>query len=457
MPDLLAIILAAGEGTRMKSARPKVLHEVGGLPMLAHVARAVSAAGASSIVVVTAGGDAAIRDAVAPSAPEAEFYVQAERRGTADAVRAARGAWERASGNVVVVYADHPLIVARHVTAVADLIAAGADVATLAFEPADPTGYGRLIVEGEQLRAIREQKDATDAERQISLCNSCVMGFRAEILRDLIGKISDDNAQSEFYLTDMIGLANRAGLTVRFAVADDPDEVMGVSDRTQLAAAEAVFQRRKRAQAMQAGVTLTDPQTVWFSHDTEIEPDVEIGPSVRFGPGVSIETGARIRAFCHLEGARVGPGAVVGPYARLRPGAEIAEGAHIGDFVEVKNATVGKGSKANHLAYIGDATLGENVNFGAGAITCNYDGAQKHRTVIGDGVFVGSNSALVAPVRIGEGAYIASGSVITEDVEPDALAFGRARQSVKPGRAAEMRARLAKSEAKSTTLPKGKR
>lgn len=441
MPELLAIILAAGEGTRMKSARPKVLHEVGGLPMVAHVARAVSDAGASAIAVVTAGDDAAVREAVAPIAPDAGFFTQAERRGTADAVRAARGAWEPASGQVVVVFADHPLIAAGHVTAITDLLAAGADAATLGFVPADPGGYGRLIVAGEQLRAIREDKDATGDERRIGLCNACVMGFTADALRDLIDTVSADNAQSEFYLTDMIALADQAGLTARYAVADDPEAVMGVNDRAQLAAAEAVFQRRKRAEAMQAGVTLTDPDTVWFSHDTAIEADVEIGPSVRFGPGVSIASGARIRAFCHLEGARVGPGAVVGPYARLRPGAEIEEGAHIGDFVEVKNATVGKGSKANHLAYIGDATLGEGVNFGAGAITCNYDGAQKHRTVIGDGVFVGSNAALVAPVSIGEGAYIASGSVITEDVETGALAFGRARQVVKPGRAARMRQR----------------
>lgn len=447
MPELLAIILAAGEGTRMKSARPKVLHEVGGLPIVAHVLRAAADAGATQIAVVVGKGEQEVAAAVRAAAPDAHLFEQSERRGTGHAAQVARAAWEAARGDIVVVYGDHPLLVGANIRAVTDKLDTGIDAAILGFEAPDPTGYGRFIIEDERLIDIREHADATDAERRINICNACALAFRAGVFRDLIGKLTAYNAQSEFYLTDMVRLANQAGLNVGYGLAH-ADEVVGVNDRAQLAHAEALYQRRKRAEAMGAGVTLIDPDTVWFSHDTAIEPDVEVGPSVRFGPGVSIASGARIRAFCHLEGARVGPGAVVGPLARLRPGAEIAEGAHIGNFVEIKNATIGKGSKANHLAYIGDATLGENVNFGAGAITCNYDGVAKHRTVIGDGVFVGSNAALVAPVTIGAGAYIASGSVITEDVEPDALAFGRARQTDKPGRAAQLRQRATTSKGK---------
>ena len=440
MTPLLSIILAAGEGTRMRSGLPKVLHQVGGLPIVGHVVSAALGAGATGIAVVTGPGHEAVRNAVAAIAPGATFFEQAERKGTGHAASMARAVFEPAEGYVAVTYGDHPLLRARNFEGVIARMDAGMDVAILGFEPKDPSGYGRLLTDGERLLAIREHKDASDDERRIGLCNACILAFRAEVFRELIDKVTPHNAQGEYYVTDLVELANKAGYKVGYAVAPEED-VLGVNDRAQLARAEALFQETRREDFMKAGVTLKDPASVYFSWDTEIARDVTIEPSVVFGPGVRIDEGATIRAFSHLEGAHVGRGATVGPFARLRPGADLDENAKVGNFVEVKNAKVGKGAKLPHLSYVGDAVVGAKANLGAGTITCNYDGVNKWQTTIEEGAFIGSNSSLVAPVTVGANAYVASGSVITKDVEPDALAFGRARQENKPGYASKIKAR----------------
>ena len=440
MTELLSIILAAGEGTRMRSAMPKVLHPVGGLPLAAHVLEAARAAGSSAVSVVIGPNHEAVADDLRARMPSVQFVSQIYRLGTGHAVREARAAFDTAAGNVVVLLGDAPLISARTIASVSELLDAGADVAVVGFDAADPTGYGRMITDGERLLAIHEHKDATEAERLITLCNSGIIGFKAETLRAVIDRIENKNAKGEFYLTDAIEIANADGKRVAFTRADER-EVQGVNDRVQLAKAEAQFQDLRRDDFMAAGVTLKDPKTVYFSWDTEIASDVVIEPNVFFGPGVKIAEGAVIHAFSHIEGATIGAGVSVGPFARLRPGADLAEGAKVGNFVEVKNAKVGKGAKLPHLSYIGDAEIGAKANLGAGTITCNYDGVNKSKTIIGAGAFIGSNSSLVAPVTIGEGAYIASGSVITRDVAPDDLAVARAKQENKPGYASKLRAR----------------
>lgn len=437
MTELLSIILAAGEGTRMRSAMPKVLHPVGGMPIVGHVARAAREAGSTRIALVTGPGHDAIRKSVTAMHPEIVHFEQPVARGTAHAAAMARDLFDKATGYIAVVYGDHPLLRGINFRAVLDRLDAGLDVAILGFEPKDPTGYGRFITDGDTLLAIREHKDATEDERRIRLCNACILAFRAEVFRDLIDKVETNNAQGEYYLTDLVGLANAAGKKVGYGLAPEND-VMGVNDRSQLARAEGLFQEVRREDFMKAGVTLKDPGSVWFSYDTEIARDVTIEPNVVFGPGVRIEEGAVIHAFSHLEGAHVGRNASVGPFARLRPEANLGEGAKVGNFVEIKKAEIGKGAKVSHLTYIGDATVGADVNIGAGVITVNYDGYNKHRTVIGDNAFIGSNASLVAPVNVGAGALVASGSVITEDVEAGALALGRARQVVKPGRARDI-------------------
>jgi len=434
MTELLSIILAAGEGTRMRSAVPKVLHQVGGLPIIGHVTRAAHAAGSTRIALVTGPRHDAIRKAVTAMQPDVVHFEQTEAKGTAHAASMARELFETAQGYVAVVYGDHPRLRGENFRVVLDRLDAGLDVAILGFEPKDPTGYGRFITDGETLLEIREHKDATEEERRIRLCNACILAFRAEVFRDLIDKVGNDNVQSEYYLGDLVGLANKAGKKVGFGIAPE-DDVIGVNDRSQLARAEGLFQDVRREDFMKAGVTLHDPKSVWFSYDTEIAQDVTIEPNVVFGPGVRIETGAVIHAFSHLEGAHVGPNTSVGPFARLRPGANLGAGAKVGNFVEVKQADIGKGAKISHLSYIGDASIGAEVNVGAGVITVNYDGYNKHRTIVGDNAFIGSNSSLVAPVTVGAGALVASGSVITEDVQADALALGRSRQVSKPGRA----------------------
>ena len=373
MTQLLSIILAAGEGTRMKSAMPKVLHEVGGLPLVSHVVRSAQLAGATAISVVVGPGHEAVRSEVSRVAPHATFADQLERLGTGHAVRMARAAFDDLDGNVLVLLADAPLVNAQTIAAVADRLKIGVDVVVVGFEAENPTGYGRLILEGSGLVAIREEKEATEAQRAVKLCNSGIIGFRADALRSVIDRIENKNAKGEFYLTDAIELAIADGRRAEVISADE-GEVQGVNDRSQLAKAERQFQDLRREDFMKAGVTLKDPGSVWFSYDTEIARDVTIEPNVYFGPGVTIGEGAVIHAFCHIEGASIGPRASVGPFARLRPEAKLGEGAKVGNFVEIKKADIGRGAKVSHLTYIGDATIGEEVNIGAGVITVNYDG-----------------------------------------------------------------------------------
>lgn len=440
MTELLSIILAAGEGTRMRSATPKVLHQVGGRSIVGHVVSAAQAAGSTRIALVTGPGHDAVRSAIGAAAPTVKFFEQTERRGTGHAASMARPEFDGFDGYIAVVYGDHPLLRPENFRGVLDRLDAGWDAAILGFEPPDTLTYGRLITDGERLLAIREHKDATPEERLIGLCNACILTFRAEVFRSLIDRLEPNNAAGEYYVTDLVELANKAGYKVSYAVAPEVD-VMGVNDRAQLARAEAQFQELRRDDFMRAGVTLKDPATVYFSYDTEIGRDVTIFPNVVFGPGVKIADGVEIRAFCDIEGTAIGAGASIGPFARMRGNVQIGQQVHVGNFVEVKNSVIHDGVKAGHLSYLGDSEVGAKTNIGAGTITCNYDGVNKSKTTIGANAFIGSNSSLVAPVTIGDGAYIASGSVVTKDVEPDALAIGRARQENKLGYAPRLKAR----------------
>ena len=428
----LGVLLAAGEGTRMRSSLPKPLHEVAGRSMLAHALAALIEAGCDRLAVVVgpgAGGEA-LAAAARALRPDVAIFVQGERRGTAHAVLAARAALERGD-DVVVHYADTPLLSAATLTRLREGLADAA-VSALGFEAADPTGYGRFLERDGALVAIREHKDASAQEREIRRCNAGTVALAGATALSLLDEVNDDNAAREFYLTDVVEIAARRGLRAVARLAPET-EVMGVNDRVQLAAAEAAMQKALRERAMRAGATLIAPETVFLSHDTELGRDVTVEPHVVFGRGVKVADGVVIRAFSHLDGARVAGGALIGPYARLRPGAEIESKAHIGNFVEIKAARVEAGAKVNHLTYIGDARVGAGANIGAGTITCNYDGFGKYRTDIGSGAFIGSNSALVAPVKIGDGAIVAAGSVVTRDVAADALAVARGVQSDKPG------------------------
>lgn len=432
----------------MKSDLPKVLHRVAGRSMLAHVLAAVAAAGVESVAVVVGPGRDDVRDEALRLAPGATTFVQTERLGTAHAVLAAREAIARGFDDLLVLFADTPLVTGATIGALRAALAEGAGVAALGFLAADPFGYGRLIQdEAGRLVAIREEKDASEAERAIRLSNAGLMAIDGQAALGWLSRIGNANAKGEYYLTDVIELARADGREARVALADET-EVLGVNDRIQLAQAEAVAQDRLRRKAMAAGVTMIAPETVFLCADTGFGRDVEIGPHVVFGPGVSVEDGATIHAFSHLEGARVGAGAAIGPFARLRPGTALAEKARVGNFVEIKNANVAAGAKVNHLTYIGDADIGSNANIGAGTITCNYDGFFKYRTEIGENAFIGSNSSLVAPVKIGAGAYVGSGSVVTKDVTADALAVARGRQMEKAGWAASFRAAQAARKAK---------
>ena len=436
----LTIVLAAGEGVRMRSARPKVLHELAGRSMLAHTLSSVLKGAMGDIaVVVGPNGDRVAAEAL-KTAPEAKIAIQPERRGTGDAVLAARDQIERGYDDILVVYGDAPLIEAPTLAAMRTKLASGTDLVALGFEAVNPAGYGRLVERDGRLIAIREEKDASDEERASRLCNAGPIAFSGAEAMALLTAIKPDNAQNEYYLTDIVEIATTRGLVAKALVAEEK-EVIGVNDRAQLAAAEAVLQERLRRRAMAAGATLTAPETVFLSFDAKIGRDVLIEPHVVIGPRCSIEDGAVIKAFSHLEGARVAGGAIVGPFARLRPGADIGAHAKIGNFVEIKQSAIEEGAKVNHLTYIGDARVGAKANIGAGTITCNYDGFAKHRTDIGAGAFIGSNSSLVAPITIGDGAYIGSGSVITKPVEADALAVARGRQEIKAGWAKAFRAR----------------
>ncbi|OAI25417.1 bifunctional N-acetylglucosamine-1-phosphate uridyltransferase/glucosamine-1-phosphate acetyltransferase [Methylosinus sp. R-45379] len=432
----LAVILAAGEGTRMKSRRPKVLHEVAGRSMLGHVLAAATAL--DEIAVVIGAGKEDVAAEARRQRPDAKIFVQEKQLGTAHAVLAAREAFAGAD-DIVVLFADTPLVRAETIAALRAALAEGAAVAVLAFEAADPHGYGRILCDSEgRPAAIREEKDASPAERACRLCNAGLMAISGEKARALLDGIDSANAQREYYLTDIVARAAAAGLGTRLVVAAE-EEVLGVNDRVQLARAESVAQERLRRAAMLGGATLIAPQTVFLSHDTKIGRDVTIEPGVVIGPGVEIADGAVIHAYSHLEGALVGERATVGPYGRLRPGARLAAQAKVGNFVEIKGADIGEGAKVNHLTYIGDASVGAHSNIGAGVITCNYDGFFKYRTIIGENAFIGSNSALVAPVTIGDGAYVGSGSVVTKDVSADALAVARGRQMEKQGWAESFR------------------
>ncbi len=422
----------------MRSSLPKVLHQVAHRSLLAHVLAAAPHDKDSRVAVVV-GPD---HDAVAKEArrmrADAAIYIQRERKGTAHAVLAAREALERGAQDVLIAFGDTPLITAGTLARMRAPLAHGAAVVVLGFQAADPTGYGRLLVEGDRLVAIREEADATPRERQVTLCNAGVMALDGKSALAILDRIGNANAKSEYYLTDAVAIAASLGLRA-VTIETTEDEVRGINTKAQLAEAEAVTQQRLRSEAMAAGVTLVAPETVYLSTDTKIGRDVVIEPFVVIGPGVVIEDGAVVHSFTHAVETVIGKRASVGPYARLRPGTVLGEGARIGNFVETKAAAIDAGAKVNHLTYIGDAHIGANANIGAGTITCNYDGFDKYRTEIGAGAFIGSNSALVAPVTIGAGAYVGSGSVVTKNVAPDALALGRGKQADKPGWAALFR------------------
>ena len=439
------ILLAAGEGTRMQSDTPKVLHKIGGAPLFQHALRSAAALDGRRVIVVGHGGDSVAKAAEAID-PDILIAEQTEQLGTAHAVVQAAGALKDAGGDTVMLFGDTPFIKPETLTRMQDMRANGADIVFLGFEAADPGRYGRMITDGDTLVRIVEFKDATPEERAISLCNSGVVLAGTETLLRLAAAVSNDNSAGEFYLTDIPALGAKEGLVTKVATCDEA-ETLGINTRADLARAEAVFQQAARAQALENGVTLVAPDTVYFAADTVIGRDAVIDPNVIFGLGVTVETGAYIRAFSHLEGAHVGARAIVGPYARLRPGAELSSDARIGNFVEIKNAEIGDGAKVNHLSYIGDASIGARSNIGAGTITCNYDGVFKHRTEIGADVFIGSNTMFVAPVKVGDEAMTATGGTITSDVPPGDMAVARSRQVNKPGFARKLFSRLRAAKA----------
>ncbi|HAT35553.1 MAG TPA: bifunctional UDP-N-acetylglucosamine diphosphorylase/glucosamine-1-phosphate N-acetyltransferase GlmU [Rhodospirillaceae bacterium] len=443
----IAVVLAAGKGTRMKSALPKVLHPLAGKPMVGHVLAAAEALGPEKAIIVVGPDMEVVEAAVAPH----QTVRQKDRLGTADAVKCALPSLADTSADtVLILYGDTPLIRPETLGEMLSARAEGAALVVLGFTPDHPGAYGRLkLSDAGALEAIVEAKDASPDELEIKLCNSGVMAVEAAHLADLLAEVDNENAKGEFYLTDIVGLARQRGLTC--SVVEAPaEELMGVDSRAALAEAEAVWQANRRAQAMADGVTMLDPATVWFSYDTELGRDVVIGPNIFFGPGVTVADDVEIRAFSHLEGVSIGESAVVGPFARLRPGAVIEKGAFVGNFVEVKNAVLGEGAKASHLSYIGDAMVGAKANIGAGTITCNYDGYAKHKTVIGKSAFIGSNTALVAPVKVGDGAVVGAGSTVVSDVVKDALALARGKQINLPGRAKALREKLAAAKKTNT-------
>ncbi|MEL7112357.1 MAG: bifunctional UDP-N-acetylglucosamine diphosphorylase/glucosamine-1-phosphate N-acetyltransferase GlmU [Pseudomonadota bacterium] len=442
-----AVILAAGQGTRMRSSLPKVLHQVGGRAMIDWSVALARAVGCDRIVVVCSPSGQAVQDHVKRTIGAEAIAIQDPPLGTGHAVRAAQEALSDFEGELVVLYGDTPLIPAFAVDALFRELEGGAAVGVLGFEAAEPGAYGRLITtENGDLDAIVEAKEATPEQLDVAFCNSGVMAAQASAMFGLLSKVTNENAKGEYYLTDIVALAREAGQTCR-AVSCDESDVLGVNSRVELAQAEEAFQAKTRRAFLMAGVTMTAPETVFFSHDTQIENDVVLEPGVVFAPGVSVKTGARIRAFSHLEGAIVAENCEIGPYVRLRPGATLEQGVKVGNFVEIKNTRLGEGAKANHLAYLGDGDVGAGANIGAGTIFCNYDGFLKYKTKIGKNAFVGSNSSLVAPVTIGDGAYIGSGSVITKDVESDSLAVARGKQFGKSGWATRFRDRMAEIKA----------
>jgi bifunctional UDP-N-acetylglucosamine pyrophosphorylase/glucosamine-1-phosphate N-acetyltransferase len=438
MTQIAAIVLAAGKGTRMKSAMPKVMHRIAGRSMIGHVLDHLTALNPANLVVVIGPDMPSVAAEVAPH----RTVVQQQQLGTGDAAKAARAVVGNIDGTILVLFGDSPFVTTATMARLVERRqqADQPAVVVLGMRPEDPSGYGRLITDAKDgLIEIVEHRDADAAQRAVGLCNSGVMAIDGKLIWQLVDAIGTGNAKREYYLTDVVAIARRLGRAA--AVVEAPaEELRGVNSRAELAAAEASCQQRLRKRAFESGVTMTDPDSVFLCMDTRLGQDVVIGPNVVFGPGVGVADNVEIRAFCHIEGAEIETGAVVGPFARLRPGSKIGAGAHVGNFVETKNTRLGTGAKANHLSYLGDAEIGARSNIGAGTITCNYDGFVKSRTSIGANVFIGSNSALVAPVTVGEGAFVAAGSVITEDVAPDALAVARGRQEEKPGWASKFRA-----------------
>ncbi len=444
--SIALIVLAAGKGTRMQSDLPKVLHRIAHAPMLWHALRAGAALAPERTVVVAGHGADLVETSALEYDPEVRVVLQEEQLGTAHAVAQARPALDGFEGDAIVLYGDTPFISEATLNAMAEARRKH-DIVVLGFEAADPARYGRLVTEGDDLLRIVEFKDATEEERALTLCNSGVVAADAQTMFELIEAVGNANASGEYYLTDIPGIARERGLSATVVRCPEA-ETLGVNSRADLAAAEAAFQAQARAELLELGVTLPAPETVHLAWDTVIGRDSEIEQNVVFGPQVTVESGARIRAFSHLEGCHVSRGAIVGPYARLRPGAELGEDVHVGNFVEVKNAILHEGVKANHLTYLGDAEIGRKTNIGAGTITCNYDGVFKHKTTIGEGAFIGSDTMLVAPVTIGDGAMTGSGSTITEDVPAGALALSRAPQQVKPGMATKLMNMLRSRKAK---------
>lgn len=440
------IILGAGKGTRMKSDLPKVLHPIGGAPMIVHAMKAGAGLSPDQTIIVAGHGADLVEAAALDHDPDAQVVLQTEQLGTAHAVAQAKDALAGFAGDAVVLYGDTPFIRPETLTAMAEA-RANHDIIVLGFNAKDPGKYGRLITQGDTLERIVEFKDASDEERAVKLCNSGVIMANSQTLFDLIEVVDNDNASGEYYLTDIIAIGRDKGLSAT-VVACDEAETLGVNARAELVSAEADFQARARRDTLEDGVILTAPDTVFFAHDTVIGRDAIVEQNVVFANGVTVESNARIRAFSHLEGCHVSQGATVGPYARLRPGAELQEDVHIGNFVEVKKSIIATGAKVNHLTYIGDADIGARANIGAGTITCNYDGVFKHRTVIGEDAFIGSNTMLVAPVKIGDNAMTGSGSVVTKDVPDGALGVGRTRQENKIGFAVKMFEKLKNLKAK---------
>lgn len=443
------IILAAGQGTRMQSDLPKVLHKLAGAPLLLHAMHTCEGIEAEETVVVIPPGQKAIQDAAMAFNEDAICVEQVEQLGTGHAAQQAQDALKDFSGNAIVLFADTPFIAPETLENMLALCDQGSDVVVLGFEAADPGKYGRLVLDGDALGAIVEAKDATPEQLEITLCNSGVICCDSKLLFDLISEVKSDNASSEFYLTSIIEIARERGLNCSVVTCPEA-ETLGINTRSNLADAEVLFQKRARVQALENGVTLSEPNSVYFAYDTVIGRDVTIAPNVVFGPEVTIESGAQIGAFCHLEGCHISREAQIGPFARLRPGAEIGEEAKIGNFVEIKKSEIAEGAKVSHLSYIGDAEIGKEANIGAGTITCNYDGVFKHKTKIGPKAFIGSNTALVAPVTIGAEALIGSGSVITQDVPAGDLALSRAKQEIKSGLGVKFMDRLRSLKKKRT-------
>ena len=438
-----AIILAAGHGTRMKSKTPKVLHKIAGLSMVGHVAHAAHQADVDQVALIVGPDMDPVLQAARKMHPSVVACEQTDRLGTAHAVLAAREALKEAKDDVIVLFGDTPLLRAETISAMREKLAEGFDVVVLGFRTDTPDPYGRLLESDGNLVAIREAKDCTPEEFQINFCNGGIMGFSGTNLLELLDKIENNNSQGEYYLTDAVELANAQGLKVT-AIEAPESELQGVNSRAHLAKVEATFQQRARQEAMDNGVTLTAPETVFFAYDTKLGQDITIEPNVFFAPGVTVADNVTILANCYFEDAEIGEGCAIGPYARLRPGTVLEAKAKVGNFVEIKKSLVEEGAKVNHLTYIGDARIGSKANIGAGTITCNYDGFNKFKTDIGKGAFIGSNTSLVAPATIGDGAIIGAGSVITDPVNADDLAFTRARPIVKAGWAAQFRYKKSK-------------